>query len=487
MAEANEQPAQNESAPQNEKPAEGERPAATTNGARKTNAHTGADKKSGAPSKARAKSDLQTAIASLKEDHRKVENLFARYEKADEDSRNELIEQVCRSLIIHTLLEEEIFYPACREAFPQDAPLDEAQVEHDSAKILIVDLLNCPEQDRFRDAKFKVLREQILHHVKEEEGPKGIFAQAEACSSDIPDLALRLNDRKTELEAANRLPDPSPVAIAGITRERSRKLQESEMASYQQSRERDDRGRFTDHDDDRRQSHGATGRGRDEEGRFASGGGGSEGGHDRDYSRDDGRSRSAQQRPRDDDGRFRSGRGDYDDRRYDSRFQGRDDDRGHGGWFGDSQGHSEASRRGWDNPDHGPSGWRGDSRGHSEASRRGWDNPDHGPSGWYGDSRGHSDASRRGWDNSDHGPSGWYGDSQGHSEASRRGWDERGGGRDYDRHGSRSQSYDDRDDRGHYQQRARDDDDDRGRGHGGWRGDPQGHAEASRRGWENRR
>jgi hypothetical protein len=105
-------------------------------------------------------------------------------------------------------------------SFPQDDPLDEAQVEHDSAKVLILDLLHGSGRDPFRDAKFKVLREQILHHVREEEEPKGIFAQAQRCASEIPDLADRLHDRKAELEAMDRLPDPrrwrSPVSRGNV-------------------------------------------------------------------------------------------------------------------------------------------------------------------------------------------------------------------------------------------------------------------------------
>jgi hypothetical protein len=139
-------------------------------------------------------------------------------------------------------------------------------------------------------------------------------------------------------------------------------------------------------------------------------------------------------RPRDEEGRFTSeGRsGGYRSSRYED-----DDDRrggrGHGGWFGDPEGHSAAARRGWENTDHGRSGWFGDPEGHSEASRRGWDErySGNGRSRYddedrYGRGRSMS-ARERGDDDDDRrrGRSGWYGDPRGHSEAARRGWENR--------------------------------------------------------------
>lgn len=484
------------------------------NGAKAQQARKTAGKQAAAKTGAARTTDPdRSAIASLKADHRKAEQLFARFEKAGEEEKQTLIEEVCKALTLHTMLEEEIFYPACRDSIPEDDPLNEAQVEHDSAKVLIADLMNLRDDDPFRDAKVKVLAEQVKHHVGEEEsGKDGIFAKARAHGVDTPELAQRLKQRRAELEQRDRLPGGEPVAIH--IRSTNNQREEYEMASYQQrGQERDDQGRFArggaggrnGSDDDRgSRRDGGSGRERDEDGRFTSsrnGGGSSRGRNDddRDYGRSNGRSGG--------------GRGDDDGR----------------GWYGDSRGHSEAARRGWedrgssrssrdddddnrgyssrgnsrdDDDDRGGRrqggngrgngggndgrGWYGDSRGHSEAARRGWDNPDHGDSGWYGDSRGHSEAARRGWDNPDHGRSGWFGDPEGHSEASRRGWEDRGStrssrGRDDDDRGS-SRSYRGRDD----------DDDDRGPGrggsggHGGWFGDSRGHSEAARRGWDNR-
>jgi hypothetical protein len=248
---------------------------------------------------------------------------------------------------------------------------------------------------------------------------------------------------------------------------------------YSNMRERDDQGRFMS-DDERGYSRGAPER--DDNGRFTSDNGRSRGrfqGGEQHYGP---RSLGSMGRDRDEEGRFVSeggprsrGRYDDEDERYSRRSMGRerDDDgryssegRGTGGWFGDSEGHSEASRRGWERGSHGESGWYGDSEGHSQASRRGWDSPRHGESGWYGDSEGHSEASRRGWEGREGGRSPRY------DERSQR----------YDEMQSRSRSRydDDRDYR-------RSDDYDRGNGGRGWSGDPEGHSEASRRGWQNRR
>src|SRR6185312_3532148 len=92
------------------------------------------------------------AISLLKADHRRVEKLFGAYEKADDErKKGELVRQICEELILHTLLEEKIFYPACREEDVESDLLDEAQVEHDGAKVMIADLLTGEPADAFFD------------------------------------------------------------------------------------------------------------------------------------------------------------------------------------------------------------------------------------------------------------------------------------------------------------------------------------------------
>jgi hypothetical protein len=448
--------------------------------------------------------------ALIKADHRKVEQLFAAFEKAsDARQKGELAGQICIELMVHTLLEEEVFYPSCQGRMERRL-LDEAQVEHDGAKALINEIMHGSPDDPFFNAKVKVLSEQIKHHVREEEKPgEGILAKAKESGIATPELAKRLAECRAQLieEAkADALGPPRTRSFRAQnkaeTQQRGKERMMARGSSGTMERERDDRGRFMSDDDDdrdyRRRSSSrrdydddrGTMRARDDEGRFTP----------RSRSRDDDDDDRRRMRARDDEGRFTSRSG--------SRYDDDDDDRRGGGgrgWYGDPEGHSRASREGWDERGgyrsrsrydddaddrrsgrgYGRGGWFGDPEGHSRASREGWDDPRHGPSGWYGDREEHSRASREGWRHSDHEGSGWYGDPEGHSRASREGWDDRGRSRsrydDDDRRPMRG-----RDDDGRFtsRSRSRDDDDDRqggrGRGHGGWYGDPEGHAEAAR-------
>ena len=258
----------------------------------------------------------ESGFEALEQDHRRVEQLFSDYESAMEDVRkDELVQQICIELTIHAQLEEEIFYPACREKFPEEDMLDEAQVEHDSAKLLIADLMEARSGDRFRDAKVSVLREQVKHHVGEEEMPgTGIIAQARAHGVDAADLARRLKERKRTLQRRAAELRPTRAISLNLDLDTFTDL-EGRMARNSGSgeRERDERGRFVSDDDD-----------------------------DRDYRRSASRGGGR----RDDD----------DDDRRGSRSRGRDDDddrggRGRGGWFGDSEGHREAARRRFDDDD----------------------------------------------------------------------------------------------------------------------------------------
>ena len=432
---------------------------------------------------AKSAGNAQDAISLLKQDHRTVEALFKRYEGAEESAKDELIEQICQELIVHALVEEEIFYPASRQGSTEDQ-LDEAQVEHDCAKVLIRDLLL--RRDEYRDAKVKVLAEEITTHIKEEEASDGVFAKAQKAGVNTAELGGRLMKRKEALLTKARqdaLPLPRLISLHPFERQTN---QEEMMARQSNDRgndrDRDDRGRFMSDDDDRGRSYGYSSRGRgdqdrDERGRFMS-----DDDRDRDYrsrgrdyDEDDrgGRYRGRMQGGSRDEERGgerygRSYRDDDDDRGYRSRGR-EDDDRGRGGWFGDPEGHSRASREGWE--DRGGSRSRA-SEDRSFSSRGGGRDYD-------------EDDDRRGRSRSDRGQGGWFGDSEGHSRAAREGWEDRGG--------SRARSRDE-DDRG-YRSRDRDDDDDRGRSHsggrssgqGGWFGDREGHAQAARRGWDDRR
>jgi hypothetical protein len=146
------------------------------------------------------KSETMDAIALLKADHRKVEDLFADFEKAkDMRTKKSLAQQICTELTVHATIEEEIFYPACLGEVEDDVRL-EAYVEHDSAKVLIGEIEAGGPDDDFYEAKVKVLSELIKHHVREEEKrSEGLFAQAREAGLDMDALADQLRARKQDL------------------------------------------------------------------------------------------------------------------------------------------------------------------------------------------------------------------------------------------------------------------------------------------------
>jgi hypothetical protein len=148
-----------------------------------------------------AEAKSQDAIALLKQDHRTVEELFAKFEKASGDGRKqELAEQICLELSVHAKIEEEIFYPACEGKVDEDL-LKESYVEHDGAKLLIAEIMaGGPKADEYYDAKVTVLQEEIEHHVEEEEKRmEGLFAQARKADLDMDALGEQLAARKMEL------------------------------------------------------------------------------------------------------------------------------------------------------------------------------------------------------------------------------------------------------------------------------------------------
>src|SRR3954469_10381601 len=158
-------------------------------------------RKSAAPTKksTRTRADATTLLAK---DHKDVKALFKRYEKlskaeADGSERQELAEQICEMLTVHAQIEEEIFYPAVREADVEEDLMDEAEVEHASAKDLISQIRSMSPEDDLYDAKVTVLGEYINHHVEEEEGQ--MFPKARRAKVDLVGLAEQLTERKQQL------------------------------------------------------------------------------------------------------------------------------------------------------------------------------------------------------------------------------------------------------------------------------------------------
>ena len=162
--------------------------------------------------------EFTDAIALLKADHRTVEDLFEKFESASEGKKQAIAEQICNELKIHSMIEEELFYPAFRGKIEDDT-LNEAYVEHDGAKVLINDIMSGTGDDDFYDAKVKVLSEEIKHHVKEEEmREEGMFAQCRETDVDLVALRDALMARKQELMAqaeAGGLP-PAELAVVGV-------------------------------------------------------------------------------------------------------------------------------------------------------------------------------------------------------------------------------------------------------------------------------
>jgi hypothetical protein len=167
-----------------------------------------------------ANTTSRDAIALLKEDHRKVEELFEQFEKAKGDGRKEkLALEICKELTIHTIIEEEIFYPSIEGKVDEDL-LKESFVEHDAAKVLIAEIEAGGPSDEYYDAKVKVLKEEIEHHVEEEEKPKeGLFAQTREADVDLKELGERLAARKEALQAeikATGLPAPETTTLEQV-------------------------------------------------------------------------------------------------------------------------------------------------------------------------------------------------------------------------------------------------------------------------------
>jgi galactokinase len=159
------------------------------------------------------------AIALLRADHRKVADLFAKFESATRNGRKRaLAKEICLALSVHTKIEEDVFYPACKGAV-DDALLDEACVEHDAAKVLIAEIEAGAPDAPFYDAKVTVLSEMVEHHVEEEEQRvEGMFSQARKAGLDMQALGEQMAAEKarlTETYKTTGLPQPQTPTLAG--------------------------------------------------------------------------------------------------------------------------------------------------------------------------------------------------------------------------------------------------------------------------------
>lgn len=154
------------------------------------------------PAKSGASTRTPDAIALLTADHKEVKGLFAEYEKlckaeADDSEKESLAEQICEALKVHTTLEEELLYPAARELLSEADLVDEAEVEHASAKDLIAQIEGMRPGEDLYDAKVTVLGEYIEHHVKEEE--KELFPKLKKAGLESKELGVLMAARKEQL------------------------------------------------------------------------------------------------------------------------------------------------------------------------------------------------------------------------------------------------------------------------------------------------
>jgi hemerythrin superfamily protein len=136
------------------------------------------------------------AIRLLKQDHREVEKLIDEFERARSPKKAQIAAEICRQLGVHAQIEEEIFYPAARAALKSEDLVDEAEVEHRTAKDLIAQIQGGADDGKF-EARVQVLGEYVKHHVREEE--KEMFAQLQPRKIDLVELGARLMQRKQEL------------------------------------------------------------------------------------------------------------------------------------------------------------------------------------------------------------------------------------------------------------------------------------------------
>jgi hemerythrin-like domain-containing protein len=150
----------------------------------------------------RASNAKNDAIKLLKADHKEVADLLDKYEngRLSKDRKVAVAKQICMALAVHAQIEEEIFYPAAREASIRDGEdlLDEAEVEHGSIKELVGAIEDAsPDDDELFDARVKVLGEYVKHHVKEEENE--LFPKIRKSDMDLAEIGAQLAARKEEL------------------------------------------------------------------------------------------------------------------------------------------------------------------------------------------------------------------------------------------------------------------------------------------------
>jgi hemerythrin superfamily protein len=169
------------------------------------------------PSKPKAPRNASVAVELLISDHRNVEALFKQFEDEEEtDARRETALRICKELTVHATVEEELFYPFVRENIEETDLVDEADVEHGTAKDLIAQIEAAEEVDDKFDAKVKVLKEYIKHHVEEEENE--MFPKLAGFKEELDELGQQMHERKLELLDEVGLLEPDAKASSAAAR-----------------------------------------------------------------------------------------------------------------------------------------------------------------------------------------------------------------------------------------------------------------------------
>jgi hemerythrin superfamily protein len=188
------------------------------------------------------------ALELLKRDHQEVDKLFKQYDEikdgAEDSAKEELVTQICDALTVHAAIEEAIFYPAARQALPEEQGqdlLDEAAVEHQTLKDIIGRLEMAPTSDPLYDAGVKVLSEYVKHHVREEETE--LFPKIRSSDMDLQAIGQQLEERKEQLEGqASR---SSRSGSRGRGSSRSETPMEGEQHARSEGRANEQRSRST--------------------------------------------------------------------------------------------------------------------------------------------------------------------------------------------------------------------------------------------------
>jgi hemerythrin-like domain-containing protein len=156
-----------------------------------------------------ASSNVSDVLDKLREDHSKILHLFAEFRNirshADDETRRTLVEIVCTELVIHAQVEEELLYPALRDAFEDSSMVDEAGVEHLVARHLIGELESMHPDDELYDAKFTVLGEYVRHHIEEEQNK--LFPKIKSSGIDLKALGREILQRREELRHEFGIPE----------------------------------------------------------------------------------------------------------------------------------------------------------------------------------------------------------------------------------------------------------------------------------------